>query len=41
MFAADAACEAADAGVKLVVVITEHIPVMDMVRVKAYLKRPG
>ncbi len=41
MFAADAACEAADAGVKLVVVITEHIPVMDMVRVKAYLNARG
>ena len=41
MFAADAACEAADAGIKLVVVITEHIPVMDMVRVKAYLNARG
>jgi succinyl-CoA synthetase alpha subunit len=41
MFAADAACAAADAGVKLVVVITEHIPVMDMVRVKAYLSARG
>jgi succinyl-CoA synthetase alpha subunit len=41
MFAADAACEAADAGVKLVVVITEHIPVMDMIRVKSYLNARG
>jgi succinyl-CoA synthetase alpha subunit len=34
---ADSACEAADAGIKLVVLITEHIPVLDMVRAKAYL----
>ncbi len=33
-FAADAVLEAADAGVKTIVVITEHIPVHDMVRVK-------
>jgi succinyl-CoA synthetase alpha subunit len=38
MMAADAACEAAEAGIKLVVVITEHIPVMDMIRVKPFLK---
>ena len=36
-FAADAACEASDAGIKIVVVISEHIPVMDMIRVKAFL----
>ncbi len=36
-FAADAILEAADGGVKLVVCITEHIPVADMVRVKAAL----
>lgn len=35
---ADSACEAADAGISLVIVITEHIPVLDMVRCKAYLK---
>lgn len=37
-FAADAIMEAADAGVPLVVCITEGIPVMDMVRVKRYLE---
>src|ERR1700735_139122 len=36
-FAADAILEAADAGVELIVCITEGIPVMDMVRVKATL----
>jgi succinyl-CoA synthetase alpha subunit len=36
-FAADAILEAADAGVELVVCITEGVPVLDMVRVKAVL----
>lgn len=36
-FAADAIMEAADAGVRLVVCITEGIPILDMVRVKRYL----
>ena len=37
-FAADAILEAADSGVKLVVCITEGIPVNDMVRVKSALR---
>jgi len=36
-FAADAIMEAADAGVGIIVCITEGIPVMDMMRVKAML----
>ena len=35
--AADAICEAADAGIQLIVCITEGIPVRDMVAVKKYL----
>lgn len=37
-FAADAICEAADAGIGVIVAITEGIPVMDMVRVKKFLE---
>ncbi|HSZ75809.1 MAG TPA: succinate--CoA ligase subunit alpha [Chthoniobacterales bacterium] len=37
-FAADAILEAADAGVELIVCITEGIPVMDMMRAKTVLK---
>jgi len=37
-FAADAVMEAAEAGVALVVCITEGIPTIDMVRVKRYLR---
>ncbi len=37
-FAADAIMEAADAGLDLIVVITEGIPVLDMMRVKNYLQ---
>ncbi len=36
-FAADSIIEAADAGVELVVCITEGLPVLDMVQVRAYL----
>jgi succinyl-CoA synthetase alpha subunit len=36
-FAADAIMEAADAGVQVIVAITEGIPVQDMIRVKEYL----
>ena len=37
-FAADAIMEAASAGIKLIVTITEGIPVADMVMVKEYIK---
>lgn len=37
-FAADAIMEAADAGIKVIVCITEGIPTEDMVQVKGYLK---
>jgi len=37
-FAADAVMEAAEAGIKLVVCITEGIPTADMVKVKEYLR---
>jgi succinyl-CoA synthetase alpha subunit len=40
-FAADAVMEAADAGVALVVAITEGIPVLDMTRVYAFVKDRG
>jgi len=40
-FAADAILEAVDAGVELVVAITEGIPVMDMMRVKEAMKDSG
>ncbi len=36
-FAPDAICEAADAGIELIVCITEGIPVQDMVRVKGFI----
>jgi len=36
-FAADAIMEAADAGIEVIVCITEGVPVMDMMRVKNYL----
>lgn len=37
-FAADAIMEAADAGIAVIVTITEGIPVLDMIAAKAYLK---
>lgn len=37
-FAADAIMEAAEAGIKVIVCITEGIPVKDMIAVKEYLK---
>ena len=37
-FAADAIMEAADAGIGVICAITEGIPVLDMVKVKAFLK---
>jgi succinyl-CoA synthetase alpha subunit len=37
-FAADAIIEASDAGIKVIVTITEGIPTRDMVKVKNYLK---
>src|SRR6056300_275109 len=37
-FAADAILEAADAGIKVIICITEGIPVADMVKVKAHLE---
>lgn len=40
-FAADAIMEAADAGVKVIVAITEGIPILDMIKVRSYLKERG
>ena len=40
-FAADAIFEAADAGLKLIVCITEGIPVQDMMQVRNYLDQKG
>jgi succinyl-CoA synthetase alpha subunit len=40
-FAADAMLEAADAGIELIVCITEGIPVRDMMRVRKYLDQKG
>jgi succinyl-CoA synthetase alpha subunit len=41
MFAADAMMEAADAGVKFIVCITEGVPVLDMTRVYPFVKEKG
>lgn len=40
-FASDAIFEAADAGIELIVCITEGIPVQDMMRVRNYLDQKG
>jgi succinyl-CoA synthetase alpha subunit len=40
-FAADAIIEAAAAGIKVIVAITEGIPIQDMVRAKAYISDKG
>jgi len=40
-FAAEAIMEAADSGIKLVITITEGIPVTDMVKVYAYIQKRG
>lgn len=40
-FAADAIMEAADAGIKVIITITEGIPVKDMMYAKEYLKSKG
>ena len=37
-FAADAIMEAAQAGIEVIVAITEGVPVLDMIKVKTYLK---
>ena len=38
-YAADAICEAVDAGIELVIAITEGIPVLDMVKVARFMER--
>ena len=38
-FAADAIMEAAEAGIRVIICITEGVPVQDMVKVKEYLKK--
>lgn len=40
-FAADAALEASEAGVGLVIIISEGVPTLDMVRITPYLKKNG
>ena len=40
-FAADAIIEAAEAGVPLIICITEGIPILDMVRVRRYVESTG
>lgn len=40
-FAADAIMEAADAGIKVIITITEGIPVADMIKAYSYIKSKG
>ncbi len=40
-FAADSICEAADAGIPLIICITEGIPISDMIATKRYVKEKG
>lgn len=40
-FAADAVLEAAEGGIKVIITITEGIPVKDMIPVKEYIKKKG
>ncbi len=40
-FAPDAILEAADAGIRVIVCITEGVPTLDMIRVRAYLDQVG
>jgi succinyl-CoA synthetase alpha subunit len=40
-FAADAIMEASEAGIKVIICITEGIPVQDMVKAKAYITKRG
>jgi len=40
-FAADAIMEAADAGIKVIICITEGIPTKDMIYAKSYIKQKG
>lgn len=41
LFAAEAIMEAAHAGIRLIVCITEGIPVLDMIKVKRFIKETG
>ena len=40
-YAADAALEASEAGIELVIIISEGVPTLDMVRITPYLKKKG
>ncbi len=40
-FAPDAILEAADAGIRVIICITEGVPTLDMIRVRAYLDQVG